>query len=285
MRQSWIDLLQISYSRLKDLEEAKAISNRLIEELSGSDLIKLQINNSYPEVQQIRNFETCIERLSKGEPLQYVLGYEYFMDMKLKVNPSVLIPRPETEELVIIAKSFFISSNPKKAIDFCTGSGCIALGVKKISPNIEIWATDISKEALITAESNAIAQFGQYHSIRFIEHDLLNNNSLPDSPQFDLIISNPPYITEKEAGQMSKTVLEFEPHIALFAQGSDALIFYKSLLQMATKYLSPTGFMLCEINPLYSSHLKKLGDDLGFESVIIKDMIGKERFWKISNTF
>lgn len=282
MLPTWYDLYEKACRQLRGLEDAQPIAKRLIEELACETLVKLRFANIQPDMQQSQHFEKCLERLSNSEPLQYVLGYTYFMNMKLSVNASVLIPRPETEELVLLAQSLFVNEQAIKVIDFCTGSACIALGVKKLFPNAEIWATDISMDALHTAESNAVDIFGKSHGIHFLQHDLLQTATLQDNPQFDLILSNPPYITRQEAGEMSPSVLDFEPHIALFAEGEDALIFFKALLTMAKQYLKPQGVMLCEINPLYAQQNKVMGIQAGFVSEIIKDMSAKERFWKIA---
>ncbi|MCK9480634.1 MAG: peptide chain release factor N(5)-glutamine methyltransferase [Bacteroidia bacterium] len=283
MTHSWLELYDLACSQLKHLEDNVAISKRLIEEMSGMSLTKIRLKEIQPNPQQEKEFNITLKRLQTGEPLQYVLGYEYFLGMKLNVNSSVLIPRPETEELVLLTKKLFNNTQPSKAIDFCTGSGCIALGLKNIFPQATIWATDISKKALSTALTNALQNFGTNHAIKFIEHDLLNQAQLPHEPLFDLIVSNPPYITREETSTISPNVLEFEPHLALFAEGDDSLIYYRALLLMAKKNLASQGKMICEINPMYATSLQHIGDEAQFHSEIIQDIIGKNRFWLIKH--
>jgi len=278
---SWKDLYRIALQSLQNNPDAEAIAKNLIEHLSGKSQLKLWLETDFlPNDTNVESFHFLLNKLEAGEPLQYVLGYAYFLDMKLEVNSSVLIPRPETEELVVLVKEKFKQNPPKKVVDFCTGSACIALGIKRFFPDSEIIATDISTKALEVAKRNAVQVFGTENNIQFMEHNLLQNEGVFASGNFDLIVSNPPYIAQSEAADMTDSVLNFEPHIALFAEGNDPLIFYKKLIEVAAHSLNKDGVILCEINPIFSQDLLQFANQLGFDSEIGKDLSGKDRFWE-----
>lgn len=208
-----------------------------------------------------------LERLASGEPFQHILGYTEFCGLKLNVNNNVLIPRQETTELVE-----WITANeksPNKILDVGTGSGCIALAMKKNFPQSEVWAVDKSKEALNVAQKNAdeTAIF-----VNFKELDMLTElDEL--SLDFDIVVSNPPYIMPSEKVNMTDDVLNYEPHMALFAPEDDPLIYYRAVAKFAKKCESTLYF---EINPLLSSQTCDMLLGIGFTEIEIKEDISKK---------
>ena len=208
-----------------------------------------------------------LERLNSGEPYQHVLGYTEFCGLKLNVNSDVLIPRQETSELI----EWIVQSekNPTKILDVGTGSGCIALALKKYFPEAEVWAVDKSVKALQLASRNA-DEMGL--SINFKEIDMLTQ--LGEIPQdFDIIVSNPPYIMPSEMVDMPEDVLAFEPHIALFAPQEDPLIYYRAVANFAYNNSAAVYF---EINPLLESQTCDMLLEIGFSEIQIKKDISKK---------
>ncbi|MDO4707267.1 MAG: HemK/PrmC family methyltransferase [Porphyromonadaceae bacterium] len=234
-----------------------------------------------------------LERLALGEPLQYVLGYTHFYGEPICVVPGVLIPRPETEELVemIVASIPTTSSATVQVLDVGTGSGCIPCSLAVAwGERLRAEAWDISEEALGVAKDN-FATFAQRTGAK-LEAQLMDLFAAP-SPwryePFDIIVSNPPYIHPSEATEMAPNVLEYEPHLALFAPETDPIAYYDALASLITKgYLAPNGQMYVEINPLYAletlermSHI--VGEELG-SARIVTDLSGKERFIHLKTT-
>ncbi len=214
-----------------------------------------------------------VQRLKQFEPIQYILGETEFYGLKIKVNPAVLIPRPETEELVHWITQIEVKKNPKIA-DIGTGSGCIALVLKNHFKESSVCAVDLSEKALDTAKSNALQN--NLH-IDFICADILDWEKYKWN-QFDLIVSNPPYITKPEKEKMHPNVLNFEPHSALFPVSDDSVIFYRRISEFALKFLNPGGFLFCEINEQFGNEITKLLRDLGFRNIQLKkDINGKDR--------
>ena len=217
-----------------------------------------------------------IKRLKQHEPIQYITGESEFHGLKLKVNREVLIPRPETEELIdwIIR----LEENPIAIADIGTGSGNIALALKKAFPKAEVTAADFSPEALSVAEINAGAN---QSDLRFFLADILQWNRYDWPGPYDLIASNPPYVRKSEMEVMRPEVLEFEPHHALFVPDSDPLKFYRALSAFGLTWLKPGGKMFCEINESLGDETVRLFDDLGYSGVEIKkDLQGKDRMIK-----
>ena len=214
-----------------------------------------------------------LERLSKGEPIQYVLGYAYFRGRRFKVGPGVLIPRPETEMLVEEA----LRGAPARArvLDLCTGSGCIAWSIALDLPESEVWGVDISSDALAYARG----QFPSERSPKFVKADVLGPVSgLPEGP-FDLIVSNPPYITESEKTLMRPNVLEHEPALALFVSDSDPLVFYRAVAAAAKQLLSPGGRCIVEINEQFGRATSAVFEASGFQKpAVLGDFCQKNRF-------
>ena len=204
------------------------------------------------------------EQLIQGKPLQYILGETEFYNLTFKVNPSVLIPRPETEELVL------------KILDIGTGSGCIPISIKKYLPLADITAIDISELAVNTARQNA--ELNQTE-INFIQDDILNlTNPELINTKYDIILSNPPYITDSEKDQMLDHVLKHEPHTALFVPNNDPLIFYRVIAEFALNHLKKNGFLFLEINQNFGLDTVNLLKNKGFSEVELRqDMCGKDR--------
>jgi release factor glutamine methyltransferase len=227
------------------------------------------------------SLEAALTRLKQHEPLQYVLGEAWFYDLPFYVNSSVLIPRPETEELVYLILSgirhstFDIQYSKLKILDIGTGSGCIPVVLKKNIPDAEVHAIDISPDALTTAKQNAERN---ETAVDFIQADILDPNLKLPVTGFDVIVSNPPYITNEEKAGMHPNVLSREPHLALFVSNGDPLQFYKTIAAFASRNLIKGGKLYVEINAQFGHEVKRCFESYGFSQVtVIRDMQGKER--------
>lgn len=218
-------------------------------------------------------------RLKKREPVQYILGYTEFSGMKLRVNPSVLIPRPETAELTgWISQTGYHTG---EALDIGTGSGCIALAIKKDNPGMNVSGCDISPEALEMARMNAQ---DAKQNIRFFIADILRWKEVSWPSKYDLIVSNPPYVAESEKQYMHPNVLDFEPGQALFVPDSHPLVYYEAIVQFSREMLNPGGNLYFEINERFGTQMTELLKDGGFEKIEIKcDIHGKERMIRGKN--
>ncbi|MGB5610664.1 peptide chain release factor N(5)-glutamine methyltransferase [Eudoraea sp.] len=218
-----------------------------------------------------------LSKLKNEQPIQYVLGETTFMDLKIMVNESVLIPRPETEELVNwVLEDFENIDNNLKVIDIGTGSGCIAISLSKLKPNIEATAMDISKSALEVAEKNALKNDVD---IEFMQADILKIASLKEN--YDLIISNPPYVREMEKDKMHTNVLKNEPYLALFVPDKDPLLFYRPIAKLAKNSLNPNGVLYMEINQYLGEAVKLLLEEFSFSEIELrKDIFGNNRMIK-----
>ena len=221
-----------------------------------------------------------LEQLIQGKPLQYILGETEFYDLTFKVNPAVLIPRPETEELVdwALITSRIINGETEvlKMLDIGTGSGCIPVSIKHYIPLADITAIDISETALNTARQNADLNQTE---INFIHDDILNPSNLElINTKYDLILSNPPYVTDSEKEQMLDNVLKHEPHTALFVPNSDPLVFYRAIADFTLNHLKKHGFLFLEINENYGQETVNLLKEKGFKEIELRqDMGGKDR--------
>jgi release factor glutamine methyltransferase len=217
-----------------------------------------------------------LDRLSSGEPVQYILGETEFYGLTLKVDHRVLIPRQETEYMVDIVIHSLPKEKPLQIIDLCTGSGCIAIALAKNLPNAIITATDISKNAISLATENSIACKAE---INFRLDNLLNPENNLDF--YDCIISNPPYVRELEKMQMHRNVLDFEPAIALFVADSDPLLFYRALTSYAKTHLLKDSLIMVEINENLGLETAELFHNSNFSNVeILKDLQNKDRYIK-----
>ena len=226
-----------------------------------------------------------MERLSEGEPIQYVLGYAEFFGRKFKVNPAVLIPRPETELLVEEAVRMLRAVGPKpRVLDLCTGSGCIAWSVAFGAPGAEVTAVDISPEALGLAETQFSVLPAEVTAPVFVRSDVLAACPEIDGT-FNLLVSNPPYVMEKEKSLMRRNVLGYEPGLALFVPDDDPLLFYRAMATAATRLLAPTGVGIVEINEALGPETEEIFRSAGYsETEIIRDFFAKDRFVKFSSS-
>ena len=273
VKKHFTELLAASFSQ----REAEQLMRILLEDFFGIDQ-KSQILNPDMTIDEVQHhaLELAVGRLLKGEPVQYVTGIAEFCDLNFKVNGSVLIPRPETEEMVqkIVAQDI----HPKRIWDIGTGSGCIAVSLAKHFADAEIFAFDVSEKALQVAESNAVLNKVK---VNFIHDDVLDPHSEIFSQPVDLVVSNPPYVCESEKANMEPNVLDHEPEMALFVPNDDPLRFYRQILRLAKKQLNPQGEVWFEINEAMGKEMLDLCKAEGFAvAEIFDDFAGKARVCK-----
>jgi release factor glutamine methyltransferase len=224
---------------------------------------------------EIYKLKDLLHRLLNNEPVQSITQNAYFYGLPFYVNESVLIPRPETEELTEIAIQL-INHSHRSVLDIGTGSGCIAITISKNCPESKVDACDISSEALAIAIKN-----NDFHktNVHFFEHDILKFQKEESPKTYDLILSNPPYIPDSEKTLMSENVINFEPHLALFVPNDNPFIFYKAIFNYCNNHLKKNGHLLLECNEFNIEKLNELGMSTGLflSSKIIKDLSGKKR--------
>ena len=228
---------------------------------------------------ELERLQTLQKRLIDWEPLQYILGEADFYGLKFKVNPAVLIPRPETEELVYLASNFLKSKHigdvQPVVLDVGTGSGCIPVTLKKEMPALEVYALDIKEEALVVAQENA---HRNQVEVFFLLLDILNRELWAQLPPMDLLISNPPYIPERELELVGESVKRYEPWDALFVDNDEELIFYDILVQLLLHKGKENSCLMAEVNEFNAPKVKSLWVSYGLQDVKIQsDMQGKER--------
>ncbi|MBP3354200.1 MAG: peptide chain release factor N(5)-glutamine methyltransferase [Bacteroidales bacterium] len=257
-----------------DQRECKAIARYLVEEVSGMSYTDILVKDTNFSEEQRDKIDIIINRLIDGEPMQYVLGYSYFCNLKIGVKSGVLIPRPETEELCRLIIDREKTDNPK-ILDICTGSGCIALALKNGIPNALVYGVDISETALRIAKENS---YNCNLEVNFFKYDVLNNTpSLCGG--YDIIVSNPPYICNFEKDKMEDIVLKNEPHLALFVEDETPLVFYDKIAKLGVKILNNGGRLFFEINPLFYKELQELLKNLNYSDIeVIEDINGRQRF-------
>jgi release factor glutamine methyltransferase len=271
--QFYIEKLQTIYN----IDESKAITNNVFEELLLVKPHQIKILNIDISDEEESILVTILDRLLSHEPIQYILGKAWFYGNKFLVNKHTLIPRNETEELVELVVKTINNADFKtpKILDIGTGSGCIAIALKLAIENSNVFALENSQEALFIANQNAKELNA---AINFIEDDILNIANPLTNQLFDVIVSNPPYILEKEKVEMETNVLNFEPHEALFVSNNEPLIFYKAIANYAKKHLQPNGFLFFEINQKYGNETVNMLEEKGFlEIELIKDINGNDR--------
>lgn len=218
----------------------------------------------------------AVKDLLKNKPIQYIIGETEFCDLKFKVNENVLIPRPETSELVRLIANSHQPSTISNILDIGTGSGCIAISLAKMIPQSNVYALDISEKALDVAKENAT---NNNVNITFIHDDILTKTQTLTQTKFDIIVSNPPYVRELEKVDMHNNILQWEPHNALFVSDEDPLIFYRSILEFSKKHLKENGEIWFEINEYLGKEMKALCEEVGLSNIeIYKDFRDKERF-------
>ena len=267
--------------KIYDSNEANALVMILLQHYFGINRVKMALE---PELRlsesEMLTLHFAVKELLKNKPVQYIIGETEFCGMRFFVDENVLIPRPETEEMVqmIVARTGCdVETDGRPSIlDIGTGSCCIAISLAKLLKDSIVTAVDISEKALEVAKKNAAAN---NVNVRFVLDDILNpkNQELIDN-QYDIIVSNPPYVCESEKSEMRANVLDFEPSTALFVSDNDPLIFYRKILEFAQKTLKPNGEVWFEINERFGKEMKDLCLEKGFKNVeIIKDFRDKER--------
>lgn len=294
--QEQYQLLREALTAVQDVSEAEAMAALIVEHVGEKKIHQLkQENITAEETQQI---ERILQELLTHRPLQYVLNEAWFYGLKFEANESVLIPRPETEELVewivkevksekkstryevgSTASLLTTHHSPLTILDIGTGSGCIPIALKKNLPETEVSSIDVCSEALHTATTNAV---NNETEVNFQLLDFLDESKWDQLSKYDIIISNPPYIKTTEANTMSKRVLEFEPHKALFVPDEDALLFYRKIADFALQHLQSNGAVYVEINQQLGKETVELFQQKGFIVELKKDMSGNERMVKAS---
>lgn len=262
-----------------DMVELNPVLSILIEHITGWDQLQQVLNKDsvLPEA-QVKAFEKAAAELQAGKPIQYITGKAWFMGAPYQVNEHVLIPRPETEELVDWVIDYAeIKGKALRILDIGTGSGCIAISLKKALPDATVSAIDISPNAIKVAASNAAAQ---EVAIQLTTLDILDTAFLPDL--YDVIVSNPPYIPLQEMEHMELQVTAHEPNIALFVPDEDPLVFYKAIARLAKLHLSENGQLFFEIHYDQGEALVKLLDDMHFHAELREDLFGKDRMIRAS---
>ncbi len=262
-----------------DKSEASQITDWVMEKLTGSKKAERMIykNEAITKEEEIL-LQQYTERLLQNEPVQYVLNEAWFDNMIFYVDKNVLIPRPETEELVEwIINQYNSTVDELKILDIGSGSGCIPISLKKRIPKAEVWSCDISNEALTVAKKNG-EDLGQ--EVNFIQLDFLDQHSWKQLPKFDIIVSNPPYIPEKDKETMQPNVLQYEPATALFVPDNDALVFYKVIAEFGKTHLEKGGTIFMEIHESLGKEIVELFQSYDYSAEIKKDMQEKDRMVK-----
>jgi release factor glutamine methyltransferase len=259
--------------------ESSQIADWVMEQLTGSKKAERMIyKNAAITAAEEKQLQQYTERLLQHEPVQYVLNESWFCGLKFYVDKHVLIPRPETEELVewIITNCKF-PVDALKILDIGTGSGCIPISLKRRLKKAEVWSCDASADALAVAKRNT-ASLGT--EVNFIQIDFLNQKEWNQLPSFDIIVSNPPYVPEKDKDTMKPNVLQYEPVTALFVPDNDPLIFYKAIAEFGKAHLNPAGNIYCEIHESLGEATEQLYHSLGYKTEVKKDMQQKDRMIK-----
>ena len=279
-RQRFIDVLASRY----DMAEAESFFYRVLEDKINMKRIDLALHPKTELTEnQIEEWDAILEKLRQFIPIQYILGKAHFYGLEFEVNENTLIPRPETEELVQwMLSDIQQSKNPTieqsnlAILDIGTGSGCIAIALAKNLPNAKVFAIDISEKALATAKKNAASNRVE---VAFLQKDILSTTAL--DLQFDIIVSNPPYVRNVEKAEIKANVLDHEPHLALFVEDDDALLFYRKIAALAKKSLSPNGKLYFEINQYLGKEMVALLEEMGFANIELrKDIYGNDRMAK-----
>jgi len=269
-------LQHIVFSQLQttfDSIEAKVFTNMLLHYYTGYDSISLNLNPQIAvDTMVMHRIDEAVKELLQHKPIQYILGETEFCGLKFKVNPAVLIPRQETEELT----EWAATENPqaKNILDLCTGSGCIAVSLAHKLKNAYLMGVDISCDALSVAKTNTV--WNQV-KVDFLHADVLHPKFSLDK-KFDVIVSNPPYVRRMEQQQMHARVLDYEPQSALFVNDDNPLLFYKAIARIGTTHLADNGRLYFEINEVFGKEVADLLLQSDYKEVIIKkDIHGKDR--------
>ena len=284
----FFDLLK----NIQDEQEIESFFFILTEYLHNLKRIDVALNPDF-EISDaaIEKWNAILAQLQQEKPIQYITREAWFYGLRFEVNENTLIPRPETEELVewiIESQKSEVQSRKLEILDIGTGTGCIPISVKTNLPQANVSAIDVSEKALEVAKRNAASNKVE---INFIQTNILEvedlsqlqtpNFQLPTS--FDIIVSNPPYVRNLEKEEIKKNVLDYEPHLALFVEDTDALLFYRKIAQLALKNLAPNGLLFFEINQYLGKETVELLENLGFKNIELKkDIYGNDRMVKSS---
>jgi len=279
--------IRIPSNRVRDIEryihaelcglypdrEAEAFVDILFEAFEGWDKAHFLLHRDDTVNQSdLLKFHWAVEDLKRHRPIQYIVGYTDFCGLRLHVEEGVLIPRPETEEIVEKTKQ---SCNPSTILDICTGSGCMALALAAHFHDAKVYGVDISTQALAIAKANAV---DNKLDVAFVQCDILSQVPLLPYSTFDLIVSNPPYVCESEREAMARNVLDYEPSQALFVSDEDPLLFYRAIGQYASRHLAPNGLLVMEINERFGAEVCQLLLKTGFDTTLHKDFRDKDRW-------
>jgi len=281
-----------SLKNIQDEQEIESFFFILTEYLHNLKRVDVALNSNFElSDEEVQKWNAILVDLQQEKPIQYITGEAWFYGLKFEVNENTLIPRPETEELVewiIESQKSKVQSQKLEILDIGTGSGCIPISLKANLPQANVSAIDVSEKALEMAKRNAELNNVE---VNFIQANILEVEDLSQlqTPNFqlptsiDIIVSNPPYVRNLEKEEIKKNVLDYEPHLALFVEDTDALLFYRKIAQLALKNLSPNGLLFFEINQYLGKETVELLQNLGFKNIELKkDMYGNDRMIRCS---
>ncbi len=270
-----------SLKNIQDEQEIESFFFILTEYLHNLKRVDVALNPNFKlSDAEVEKWNKILSELQQEKPIQYITGEAWFYGLRFEVNENTLIPRPETEELVewILNSPIIKHPSPINILDIGTGTGCIPISIKTNLSQANVSAIDVSEKALEVAKRNAVSN---KVDISFIQADILEVEDL--NQHFDIIVSNPPYVRNLEKQEIKKNVLDYEPHLALFVEDTDALLFYRKIAQLALKNLSPNGLLFFEINQYLGKETVELLENLGFKNIELKkDIYGNNRMIKCS---
>ncbi len=271
-----------SLKNIQDEQEIESFFFIITEYLHNLKRVDVALNPNFElSEDEVQKWNAILADLQQEKPIQYITGEAWFYGLKFEVNEKTLIPRPETEELVewiIESQKLKVQSQKLEILDIGTGSGCIPISLKANLPQVNVSAIDVSEKALEMSKRNAELNNVE---VNFIQNNILEVGDL--NQHFDIIVSNPPYVRNLEKEEIKKNVLDYEPHLALFVEDTDALLFYRKISQLALKNLSPNGLLFFEINQYLGKETVELLQNLGFKNIELrKDMFGNDRMIRCS---
>ena len=281
----------VALKNIQDEQEIESFFFILTEYLHNLKRVDVALNPNFElSDAEVEKWNAILAQLQQEKPIQYITGEAWFYGLKFEVNENTLIPRPETEELVewILNSPITKHPSPINILDIGTGTGCIPISLKSNLPQANVSAIDVSEKALEVAKRNAVSNKVE---INFIQTNILEvedlsqlQSSITHHPSsYNIIVSNPPYVRNLEKEEIKKNVLDYEPHLALFVEDTDALLFYRKIAQLALKNLTPNGLLFFEINQYLGKETVELLENLGFKNIELKkDMYGNDRMIRCS---